>query len=77
MNVKEIAHMLGMTEAQVLAQRTTALGRVDKMWRCGTNGTITNDVYDCSCDSVLCDLGEWVIVIPESKYQETVIVRDS
>lgn len=66
MTVAEVAKHTGLTEAQIRAEITSALGRTETMWRCGATGRISDGPYDCSCDSVLCDLGEEVTVAPKS-----------
>ncbi len=40
------------------------LGRITEGWRCGATGSISRDQHECSCDHVLCDLGEVVSVSP-------------
>ena len=65
MTPEEVAEYVGQTVEQVMAQRTPALGRTETGWRCGESGRISESSYDCSCDSVLCDLGEYVTISPK------------
>ncbi len=65
MTPQEVAEYVGMTVVQVMAMRTPALGSTETGWRCGESGRISESTYDCSCDSVLCDLGEYVTVSPK------------
>ena len=64
MSLKEIAEYVGLPEEEVLSYQASAIGGVEKMWRCGESGRIRESEYECSCDSVFCSLGEWVKVSP-------------
>ena len=65
MTPQEVADYVGLTVDEVMGMRTVALGRTETYWRCGESGRISESTYDCSCDSVLCDLGEYVTVSPK------------
>ncbi len=62
--IKDIAKQLDWTEAKVRHNLAYSLGKTEEWWRCGATGTISEGPYECSCDSILCDLGESVTVIP-------------
>lgn len=64
MTPEEVAAYVGESIEQVLARRVRTIGTTEKMWRCGQTGNIVEGTYNCSCDSVICDLGEWVTVTP-------------
>ena len=64
MSIAQIAEYVGIPESEVMGYRNRAIGRSEKMWRCGETGRISESEYECSCDSVFCSLGEWVTVKP-------------
>ncbi len=66
MNLEEVVEYTGWTEAEVKQTITRDLGKITTAWRCGESGRTSDSSYDCSCDSVLCDLGEEVIVLPKA-----------
>lgn len=64
LNIKDVMEYTGMSRVEVLGNLSRALGTTDTKWRCGATGRISDGLYDCTCDSVLCDLGEEVSVAP-------------
>ena len=64
MNIEQVMEATGYTREQIKMEMSRALGKIETWWRCGATGLISEGPFDCSCDSILCDLGEEVTVTP-------------
>jgi hypothetical protein len=67
MEIKEIALLLRISVPEVERRLTWELGKETVGWRCGETAIISEGPHDCPCDSILCDLGEEVVITPKEQ----------